>query len=98
MPDYEGELRVSRTLATVQQGQIPLRVYNPNPYLIEVPESFPLAKVMQGEGLTVEQQHRLTELLQLWSAVFAAHDKDFGWMSVVRHQILTGGVTVHLLG
>ena len=44
---------------------------------------------LQGDGLTAGQQERLTDLLQRWSCVFAAHEEDYGQTKVVMHQIPT---------
>ncbi|KAK7916332.1 hypothetical protein WMY93_012093 [Mugilogobius chulae] len=45
---------------------------------------------LQGEGLTEEQQQKMTRLLHKWSCVFSQHEEDFGRTNVVRHQIPTG--------
>lgn len=45
---------------------------------------------LQGDGLSPEEQQRLTAFLHKWQHVFAAHDKDFGCTNAVQHQIPTG--------
>ncbi|KAK7915620.1 hypothetical protein WMY93_011381 [Mugilogobius chulae] len=45
---------------------------------------------LQGDGLTEEQQTKMTTLLQRWKSVFSRHDEDFGRTGVVKHQIPTG--------
>ena len=45
---------------------------------------------LQGEGLTEEQQARLTSLLRKWTHVFSAHEEDSGRTSAVLHSIPTG--------
>lgn len=47
------------------------------------------ALTLQGEGLSREQEGRLSDLLQKWKGVFAAHEEDYGRTDVVRHQIHT---------
>ncbi|XP_062374615.1 uncharacterized protein LOC134062574 isoform X2 [Sardina pilchardus] len=45
---------------------------------------------LQGEGLTEDQQEKLTDLLRKWTCVFAAHEEDYGRTSAVLHPIPTG--------
>ncbi|KAK7913015.1 hypothetical protein WMY93_013226 [Mugilogobius chulae] len=45
---------------------------------------------LRGDGLTEEQQQKMTDLLHRWGKVFSQHDEDFGRTSVVTHQIPTG--------
>ncbi|KAK7883852.1 hypothetical protein WMY93_026975 [Mugilogobius chulae] len=45
---------------------------------------------LQGDGLTEDQQTKMTTLLQRWKSVFSRHDEDFGRTGVVKHQIPTG--------
>lgn len=52
-------------------------------------ESHP-AMSLQGDGLTPDQQEKMTNLLQRWTKVFSSHDEDFGRTGVVKHQIPTG--------
>lgn len=47
---------------------------------------------VQVEGLSDVQQQWLTELLQQWTSVFAADDKDFGDTEAVLHHVLAGDV------
>ncbi|KAJ7994626.1 hypothetical protein DPEC_G00251430 [Dallia pectoralis] len=125
--------RVARTLCHLKGGKVPVRLCNPHPFAIDLPQRAALATVSQvdpaatqtgvhvslqtigpcevevdvrrvsegtgndhpaltlkGEGLTQEEQRKLTELLQEWRAVFAMDEDDVGYTSAVRHQILTG--------
>lgn len=45
---------------------------------------------LQGEGLSADQQARVTALLRKWTHVFAAHEDDFGDTKAVKHHIATG--------
>lgn len=45
---------------------------------------------LQGDGLSPEEQQRLTAFLQRWQHVFAAHNEDFGCTNAVQHQIPAG--------
>ncbi|KAJ8364605.1 hypothetical protein SKAU_G00134360 [Synaphobranchus kaupii] len=45
--------------------------------------------LLQGEGLSAEQQEQLTGLLGKCRSVFAAHNDDFSCTSMVTHQIPT---------
>ncbi|KAJ7985934.1 hypothetical protein DPEC_G00345610 [Dallia pectoralis] len=125
--------RVARTLCHLKGGKVPVRLCNPHPFAIDLPQRAALATVSQvdpaatqtgvhvslqtigpcevevdvrrvsegtgndhpaltlkGEGLTQEEQRKLSELLQEWRAVFAMDEDDVGYTSAVRHQILTG--------
>lgn len=52
-------------------------------------ESHPVLS-LQGDGLTQDQQDRMTNLLKRWKKVFSSHDEDFGCTGAVKHQIPTG--------
>lgn len=137
------EWRVARTISHVRGGKVPVRLYNPYPFPITLPQRQALATVsqiepqevqaltqlelqftgpqevevgirrveaanarqrvdvaeqkgappaleLQGDGLSPEEQPRLTTLLGKWQHVFAAHDEDFGWTKAVHHHIPTG--------
>lgn len=45
---------------------------------------------LQGDGLSPEEQQRLTAFLHKWQHVFAAHNEDFGCTNAVQHEIPTG--------
>lgn len=45
---------------------------------------------LKGDGLTPDQQNKMTNLLERWKKVFSSHDEDFGCTGVVKHQIPTG--------
>lgn len=133
------EWRVARTLSWVRGGRVPVRVCNPHPFSLELPQRRAIAAVsqvdsrdvrteeelvltpsgpsavevevrrindpsaatvappeshpalaLQGEGLDLDEQRRLAELLQRWTKVFAADEDDFGHTTAVLHQIPTG--------
>lgn len=139
LPNDDQEWRVARTLSWVRSGRVPLRVCNPHPFSVELPQRRALATVsqvdpsdvqteeelvlissgpstvevgvrgvsdvpvptgvslgdhpalaLQGEDLSMDEQRRLTELLQKWTKVFAASEDDFGHTTAVLHQIPTG--------
>lgn len=50
----------------------------------------PLSDIQWGEVLSKDQQAKADQLLHRWSAVFAAHEEDFGRTDAVLHTIPTG--------
>ncbi|KAJ8285700.1 hypothetical protein GJAV_G00029940 [Gymnothorax javanicus] len=80
------------------RGQTELVFTHPEPTLVEVavqsvclePTNHHPVLALCGEGLTREEQDRLTALLREWSTMFVAHGENFGWTSAVLHQIPTG--------
>lgn len=124
---------MARTLSWLRQGKLAIRLCNPNPFPVQLPQGRPLATVvqvatdevrgqselvltspepavvevavqriqveeaehhpvlaLQGQGLTADQQDRLTAMLRRWGPVFSANEDDFRRTKAVLHQIPTG--------
>ena len=47
LDDAFQEYRVARTLCNMQRGNVPVRVCNPHPFFIEIPQRCPVATVSQ---------------------------------------------------
>lgn len=52
--------------------------------------SLEVSDVLQGEGLTDQQQACLQVLLRKCEKVFATSEEDYGRTSTIQHQIRTG--------
>lgn len=58
--DHQGqEWCVARSLSWVQGGKVPLRVCNPNPFPLELPQQCPLASVTQINPVDIKGRSRL---------------------------------------
>uniref|UniRef100_A0AAV2JA43 Uncharacterized protein n=1 Tax=Knipowitschia caucasica TaxID=637954 RepID=A0AAV2JA43_KNICA len=100
-----GEWQVARTLCSFKGGKVPIcskqdLVLTPtdsNTIEVDVrstptppPATASPFQLNSVEHLNPAQLHKVEELLQRWSSVFATSEDDFGRTSAVLHQIPTG--------
>lgn len=59
LDDWSREWRVARTLTWMRKGRVALRLCNPNPFPVQLPQGTPLAAVAQVEAEDVRSQTEL---------------------------------------
>lgn len=59
LDDWSREWRVARTLTWMRQGRVALRLCNPNPFPVQIPQAIPLAAVGQVDAADVRDQAEL---------------------------------------
>ncbi|XP_041961507.1 uncharacterized protein LOC121719796 [Alosa sapidissima] len=59
LENYGQEWRVARSVSWTQGGKVPLRICNPNPFPLELPQRRPLASVSQIDQQDILTQSRL---------------------------------------